>query len=269
MINTIKNTKVNAGKEDTNNTNKGDIMNVYDLLKGTKVLEFDIPVNQLEEILDDCESTLYTYSKNSEPLEEGVEKVYPVYTCNIPGKIILSESLKNLCVDLSMSDDVIQEHDGIYEISTDVGVEGGLHDPEINFSIDISNGMNNSKMILDSTNPSFEGSVYHDNVEVYSDSYDLSMGDIQLTDNCISVIDTFADHAIMSAYFLDLKYKKVIVVENDMYYLNNGEKHLAKLGDFLVLNDLEKMEGYVINQDNFLLHYYLRKTISNSDYIPF
>lgn len=268
MINTIKNPNVNAGKEDTNNTNKGDIMNVYDLLKGTKedtkVLEFDIPVKSLEEIIKKNCKALDDYEEDSEPLEEGVEKVYPVYILKVPGKIIFSNTLNHICIDLSMADDVIQKHDGIYEISTDVGVEGGLRDSKINFSMDISNGMNSSKMILDSTNLSFDDSVYYADVEVYNDSYDLSMGDIQMTDKCMSVIDTFADDAIMSAYFLDFNYKKVIVVENDMYYLDKekGEKCLAKSGNILVLDDLEKMEGYVINQDSFVLHHYLHRIIS-------
>ena len=244
MINTIKNTNTNAGKELDNNTNKGDIMyNVKDLLKGTKVLELDIPVKKLEEILYDSESAILSFKY------KGIEKVYPVYTINMPEKLIFSsENFDYLCVDLSDSDGVIQEHDGIYEISTDVGVEGGLHDPKINFSLDISKGMNNSKVILDSTNLSFEYSRFVEDVDVSNYSYDLCIGgDVQLTDKCMSVMDTFADYGYMSVYFSNFKSKKVIVAEDDdMYYLNNGEKHIAKSGNFIVFNDLEKMEGCLL-----------------------
>ena len=256
----------NTSKEVANNTNKGDIMNAYDLLnetEGTKVFEFDLQIDQLEKMLEKNCQALFSSEENSETLEAGVEKMYPVYTIKVPEKIILSGPVKCLCMDLSISDGVIQKHDDIYEISTDLGVKVWHHNPKINFSLDISNGMNSSKMILDRTNQSFEGSKHAGDVDVSNMSYDLSIGDIQLTDKCMSVIDTFADFAEMSVYLLDFKYKKVITVEDDMYYLHNGEKHLAKRGDIFVLNDLDKMEGYLITQDNLVLYKYLYKTITN------
>ena len=205
----------NTSKEVANNTNKGDIMNVYDLLKGTRVLEFGIPAKQLDRLIGANYASLhdsygYIEKENPVPLEEGAKKVYPVYTVKVQEKIYFSDTSEDCSEDQYMS-----------------------------------NGRNTSNRILDSTHL----------------SYDSNTENRKLADKHMSVMDICEDAEATPVYLLVSTYKKVIILEDDMYYQYKGEKRLAKSGNFLVLNDLEKMEGYEVDQRNSELYDYLEGII--------
>lgn len=204
----------NTSKEVANSTNKGDIMNVHELLKGTRVLEFGIPAKQLERLIGDNYASLhdsYGYIENTEPLEEGAKKVYPVYTVKVQEKIYFSDTSEDCSEDQY-----------------------------------IPNGRNTSNRILDSTHL----------------SYDSNTENRKLADKHMSVMDICEDAGAIPVYLLVSTYKKVIILEDDMYYLYKGEKRLAKSGNFLVLNDLEKMEGYEVDQRNSELYNHLERIIN-------